>query len=132
VVEKRRLRDYSPSLVEAWATYECLRNLGFTPDEISWVVGQTLTADYQAGYALNVVLEAQGKTFTITCSEMLEHTEARQLEVEARAFYEALMSDGFSEEELKAAYHASHAWREKTSLVVAISAKGFAWPFQQN
>ena len=129
---KKKMRDFSPPILEAWATWEILRKLQFASDDIFWVFGFTANAVPAPGVALNIVLRSQGKELTATCSNTMSEKEARRMEADSRTFQELLAADKFDEAEMTRLLHASYAWKNKADLIVALSLKGFRFPYKMN
>ena len=122
------MKRYSPWILEAWATWELLRQLGYASDDIAWEFVPTLNALPKPGLALNVVLRTQGKSFVVTCSQRLTEAEARDLKRDATDMQVRIMAEEFAEAEMTEVFRASYAWTRKAALLVALSAKGFALP----
>ncbi len=124
------MKQYERPVLEAWATWEVLRKLSFKADDIFWIFSQTLNAVPRPGLALNVVLRTQDKEFSVTCSPRLSEGQARRLERQSAEFQQKLVAAEFDEKEMTEILHASYAWKNKADLLIALGAKGFAFPFK--
>jgi hypothetical protein len=131
-VVKMKMRDYSPWIREAWATWEVLRKLGFAADTIFWEFAKSVNAVPRPGFALHIVLRTQDRVATITCSESLSTEEARPLFEAAQRFQAQLVAGDFDEAEMHDVLHSSYVWTNKVDLLAMLSAKGFKWPFKLN
>jgi len=125
-----KMRRYEAPILEAWATWEIFRKLGFAADDIYWLFSNTLNAIPRPGVALNIQLKTQNKEFTVTCSQRLSEGEARRLESSSRKFQEQLSSASFDEAEMIDVLHESFAWKNKSDLLVALVSNGFVFPFK--
>lgn len=126
------LRDYPPPVLEAWATWEVLRQLGFSADDIFWIVAFTASAVPKPGLALNVRLAVQGREMLVTCSDSLERDEAEALLQQGIEFGECVNARAFSEDELTAVLHESYIWKNKAAFLLVLMAKGFRLPKSTN
>lgn len=122
------MQRFSKWILEGWATWEVLRRLGFSSDEIFWEFNPTLNAGPSAGIALNIVLRTQDRVFAITCSEGLPEEDAKKLFSEAEGFQTELSQGKFEDSELHAALHASYVWTNSVGLLSALQNKGFVFP----
>jgi hypothetical protein len=122
------MKQFSKWILEGWATWEVLRRLGFSTDEIFWEFGPTLNARPEPGFALNIVLRTQDRVFTVTCSESLTEPEAKTLLAEANGFQEELSQGKFDEPEMKELLHSSWVWNHSVGLLAALRNKGFVFP----
>lgn len=116
---------WSAWIWEAWAVWEMLRRLGFSADDIFWEIVPTTNAVPGPGLALNVVLRAQGKVLTVTCSHRLTLEVGKALEEESREFQEGLVARKFDESVLFDKLHATTMWGNRAGLVIALRSKGF-------
>jgi hypothetical protein len=132
VTDKKKFRSYPAPILEAWATWESLRKLGFSSDNIFWVFENTLNAIPRPGLTLGIKLAAQGKELRVTCSERLTEGEARRLEREAAKFMAAVNADSFDHEEMKQVLFQSFVWKNQLQFVMALKGKGFEFPFKLN
>jgi hypothetical protein len=124
--------EYMPCVLEAWATWECLRRLGFAADDLFWIVGNTVNAIGGSGLTLSIVLRTQGKQFSITCSPRLSDAEVMQLRSELAPFQEKIAQGSFDEAQMQEVFEASFVWRNKVDLLFALEAKGFRIPLGSN
>jgi hypothetical protein len=124
------MRSYSPWILEAWATWEVLRKLGFKADDIFWEINNTVNATPGPGLTLNIVLRTQNRMMRITCSHRLE--EAAKILDDSRVFQEAVNAGKFEETEMTEVLHASWVWENQAAFVLALGAKGFEFPFRLN
>lgn len=129
---KKKFRSYSPEILEAWATWESLRKLGFRSDDIYWVFENTLNAIPRPGLTLGIKLAAQDKELRVTCSHRLSEGRARRLQREATEFMEAVNADSFDHEEMKAVLHGSFVWKNQAGFILALKGKGFDFPARMN
>lgn len=127
-----KMRSFEAPIIEAWATWECLRKLGFASDDIFWIFEKIANAVPRPGLVLNIVLKAQDKRFAVTCSPRLSEGEARRTEASARKFHETLASGQFDEAEMTELLHASWVWKNKADLMMALIGKGFVFPYRLN
>jgi len=125
-------RKHSPWILEAWATWQLLRRLGFSSDDIFWEFVPTANAIPRPGIALNIVLRAQDKTLVVTCSHRLSEGEARRMKRDVLTFQEKFIAGEFSDVEMTKILHASHAWTSQAGLVAALQSKGFVFPYTQS
>jgi hypothetical protein len=127
------MRDYPPSVLEAWATWETLRQLGFSADDIYWVVAMTANAVPRPGLALNVRLKTQGKEMLVTCSGRLEDRTAAELLLEQGREFSALINErAFDEATMRAVLHDSFVWKNKIQFLSVLKHKGFKIPKAQS
>lgn len=124
------MRSYSAAVLEAWSTWELLRKLGFSSDDIHWEFSNVLNAIPRPGMCLNIILKTQGKEMMITCSTRLSEGEARRMHNEADVFQARIVAGDFTEEEMREVFESSYAWREHVSFVLALKSKGFEFPFK--
>jgi len=119
------LRDYPPPVLEAWATWEVMRQLGFSADDIFWIVVLTANARPRPGLALNVRLATQGRELLVTCSGALERDEAEALLQQGIEFGTRVNARAFPEDELTAVLHGSYIWKNKAAFLMVLLDKGF-------
>jgi DNA-binding SARP family transcriptional activator len=62
----------------------------------------------------------------------MSEKEARRTEARSRTFQELLAADAFDEAEMTQVLHASYVWTHKADLLVALSLKGFVFPYKMN
>lgn len=116
-----RIADFSPGVVEAWATFETLLSLGFSSDWISIRVAPALGA----GVSLLVVLASpDGKLFVITLQENLSERAAQQMADEYARFAAQVRGGPWTDQELRNTLESSHAWKHIEDLGRAIERKG--------
>lgn len=127
-----KMRSFAPPILEAWATWETLRKLGFAASDIFWEFSNTLNAVPRPGMALNIVLRTQDRAFSVTCSPRLSDGEARRMQRESEKFQAALIAGEFDESEMTELLAASWVWQNKSDMLVGLVAKGFAFPCKMN
>lgn len=121
--------SYPPAILEAWATWQVLRQLGFAADDIYWVVVLTVNAVPRPGLALNVKLAAQGKEMLVTCSGTLaDCTAAEALLEEGRQFSSLVNAGTFDKDDMRRVLHDSYVWKNKAEFLAVLLAKGFVLP----
>lgn len=129
---KLKMRAFSPWILEAWATWETMRKLGFKSDDIFWVFQPTENAIPRPGITLSIMLKTQDRQMVVTCSHRLSEGEARRLERDSRKFQEVLAADGFDETEMTGVLVSSWIWNNKSDFLMALKQKGFEFPFKLN
>lgn len=125
------MRKFAPPILEAWATWEMLRKLGFKADDIFWQFQNTLNAVPKPGMTLSIWLKTQGKELSIVCSRSMTDAEARRMEADARVFMETLNKDEFDQKEMDEILHASFAWKNQADFLMALLRKGFELPYKR-
>lgn len=124
------MRDYEPPILEAWATWESFRKLGFSSDDLYWVIQNTVNARPKPGLTLSIILKSQGREFSVTCSERLSKNKAARLLDQARLFIADVNANAFDHDEMREVLHGSYLWRNKVDFVTSLLANGFQFPYK--
>jgi len=126
------MKKYHKWILEGWASWEALRKLGFSADDIFWEFVHTVNVKPRPGFALNIVLRTQDRVFVITCSHRLSSGESKALLRKAKKFQRELADGHFDEAEMRAIYEESFVAQNGPHLILALQMKGFVIPCIQN